>query len=85
VTFHLDGNRRNQHAGQSKVWSRSNFVSDSVNFRAYVDDVVIRKCVGGICPTAPTGAEPSTVQVRRAQRVVTRQDHRLPAGEQLPK
>jgi hypothetical protein len=90
VPFPLDDNLTGVDLrGQNQVWIALKFVSDlSVNFPggAYVDDVVIRKCAGGICPTAvSTGAQPSAARWREVQGVKIRLDRRLPAERQLPK
>jgi hypothetical protein len=71
VTFYLDNRQPGvDMRGKSEVWIAFEFVSDgSVNFPggAYVDDVVIRKCAGGICPTASSSASaPATGRVRRS-------------------
>ena len=88
VTFPLDDSAVVDMRGQKQVWIALNFVSDlSVNFPggAYVDDVVIRKCAGGMCPTAASaGAGLSAVQMREAQSVRLRQ-RRPPAEQQLPR
>ena len=59
VTFPLDDSAVVDMRGQKQVWIALNFVSDlSVNFPggAYVDDVVVRKCAGGICPASGSSA-----------------------------
>ena len=72
VPFPLDDNLTGvDMRGQKQVWIALNFVSDlSVNFPggAYVDDVVIRKCAGGICPTA--GSSASALAAGRVRRSV---------------
>lgn len=70
VPFALDNDAVVDMRGQDQVWIALNFVSDlSVNFPggAYVDDVVIRKCAGGICPPAGSSASASAAgRVRRS-------------------
>jgi hypothetical protein len=61
VTFRLDDDLAGvDMRGQPQVWIALNFVSDgSISYPggAYVDDVVVRKCVGGTCPES-SGSTP---------------------------
>ena len=87
VTFRLDDALTSvDMRGQPEVWIAFEFVSnESVHFPegAYVDDVVVRKCAGGICPTAASaGAELSAARMRRAQTVVAHPDRQLPVRGQ---
>jgi len=90
VTFHLDNKSPGINMlGQSNVWVALEFASnETINFPegVYVDDVVIRKCVGGTCPAAASAdLEPSAAQVRKVQAVRIRPNRRLPAEQQPPK
>jgi hypothetical protein len=87
LTFYLDNRWPGvDMRGQPEVWIALEFVSDaSVSYPggAYVDDIVVRKCVGSFCSTAASaGAERSTVQMQRVQGVRVRPDRRLPVEPQ---
>jgi hypothetical protein len=84
ITFYLDNHLPGvDMRGQSEVWVGWEFVSDaSVSFPegAYVDDVVLRECVGGVCPAAASpGDEPSLARMRKVQAAVAPPDLQHPA------
>ncbi len=87
VTFHLDNDTTGINMlGKPQVWVALNFVSNgTANFPegAYVDDVTVRKCVGGICPAAMgAGAGPANVQMRPVPGIRVRPGSILPAKRQ---
>jgi hypothetical protein len=86
VIFPLDNPAVVDMRGQDNVWIALNFYSDpNVNAPegAYVDDVLIRRCEAGTCPTsASAGAQPSAAQWRKVQPVRIREEQRLPAEQQ---
>jgi hypothetical protein len=70
LTFYLDGGSPGvDMRGQPQVWVAFEFVSDgsvSLPGGAYVDDVVVRKCVGTTCP--PVSSPASRIPTGRAER-----------------
>jgi hypothetical protein len=89
VTFPLDNSAVVDMRGQDNVWIALWFYSDgNVNAPegAYVDDVLIRRCEAGTCPTsASAGAQPSAAQWRKVQPVRVHEEQRLPAEQQPPR
>ncbi len=69
LTFDLDNDLTGVNMlGQPQVWIALRFTSDEAGNApegAYVDDVVIRKCVGGTCPP-PGSADAPSAAARRA-------------------
>jgi len=52
--------------GQAEVWIALEFTTDSVNTKpegGYVDDVVLRVCPGGTCPTLAAAQAPSDTAI----------------------
>jgi hypothetical protein len=66
LSFDLGSTEAGQQLGKPQVWVALVFRSDAAEHvaeGAYVDDVVVRKCVGGVCPPAggralPQGGRP---------------------------
>jgi hypothetical protein len=69
--------------GRPEVWIAFRFTSYGSGSQAegaYVDDVVLRECVGGVCPAAARpGDEPSLARMRKVQAAVARPDVQHPA------